>query len=68
MQWIKLSDNMPATGRVLIYTGGYDFNGEQVFEVDAEALNECFYADPEDQPEVCIYATHWQQHPRDVIE
>ena len=68
MQWIKLSDNMPATGRVLIYTEGYDFNGEQVFDVDAETLNECFYADTEDQPEVCKYATHWQPHPRDVID
>ena len=66
MQWIKLSDRMPNPdkhGRVLIYTEGYDFNGEQVFDVKAETLNECFYADPDDQPEVCKVATHWMPHP-----
>jgi hypothetical protein len=62
MQWIKLTDRMPNLdehGRVLVYTEGYDFNGEQVFDVKAETLNECFYADPDDQPEVCKVATHW---------
>lgn len=66
MQWVKLTDRMPSQdehGRVLIYTEGYDFNGEQVFDVKAETLNECFYADPEDQPEVCKHATHWAAHP-----
>lgn len=66
MQWIKLTDTMPNLdehGRVLIYTEGFDFNGEQVFDVKAETLNECFYADPEDQPEVCKHATHWAAHP-----
>jgi hypothetical protein len=65
MQWIKLTDRMPNPdehGRVLIYTEGYDFNGEQVFEVKA-ALNEYFYANPEDQPEVCRHASHWAAHP-----
>ena len=66
MQWIKLTDRMPNPdehGRVLIYTEGYDFNGEQVFDVKAETLNENFYADPDDQPEVCRVATHWIPHP-----
>lgn len=39
MQWIKLTDRMPNPdehGRVLIYTEGYDFNGEQVFDVKTE--------------------------------
>lgn len=66
MQWIKLTDRMPNPdehSRVLIYTEGYDFNGEQVFDVKAEALNECFYADPDDQPEVCRVASHWMPHP-----
>lgn len=69
MQWIKLTDRMPNPDehdRVLIYTEGSDFNGEQVFDVKAETLNECFYADPEDQPEVCKHATHWAVHPRDA--
>jgi hypothetical protein len=66
MQWIKLTDRMPNPdehGRVLVYTEGYDFNGEQVFDVKAETLNECFYADPDDQPEVCKVATHLMPHP-----
>nr|WP_067512531.1 DUF551 domain-containing protein [uncultured Acidovorax sp.] len=69
MEWIKLTDRMPNPdehGRVLIYTEGYDFNGEQVFDVKAETLNECFYADPEDQPEVCRHASHWTAHPRNA--
>ena len=69
MQWIKLTDRMPNPdehGRVLIYTEGHDFNGEQVFDVQAETLNECFYADPEDQPEVCKHASHWAAHPRNA--
>lgn len=66
LQWIKLTDRMPNPdehGRVLIFTAGYDFNGEQVFDVKAETLNECFYADPDDQPEVCRVASHWMPHP-----
>ncbi len=66
-EWIKLTNRMPSPDehdRVLIYTEGQDFNGEQVFDVMAETLNECFYADPEDQPEVCKHASHWSAHPR----
>ena len=65
-EWIKLTDRMPNPDehdRVLIYTEGCDFNGEQVFDVAAETLNECFYADPDDQPEVCRLASHWAPHP-----
>lgn len=66
IQWIKLTDRMPNPdehARVLVYTEGRHFNGEQVFDVKAETLNECFYADPEDQPEVCKAASHWMPHP-----
>lgn len=69
MQWIKLTDRMPNPdehGRVLVYTEDHDFNGEQVFDVKAETLNECFYADPDDQPEVCRYASHWMPHPSNI--
>lgn len=62
--WIKLSDRLPITEfdgeRVLIYTEGYDFAGQQVFDVKTDHLNECFFADPEEQmPEVCQAASHW---------
>lgn len=65
-EWIELSDRMPNPeehNRVLIYTQGHDFAGAQVFDVKAETLNECMYADPEDQPEICKHATHWAERP-----
>lgn len=66
MKWIALAERMPNPeehDRVLIYTQGRDFAGEQVFDVKAETLNECMYEDPEDQPEVCRCATHWSERP-----
>lgn len=66
MQWTNLSTTMPDPDqhpRVLIYTEGYDFGGEQVFDVKTETLNEAYYHDPEDQPEVCKAASHWLPHP-----
>lgn len=66
MRWIDMAFRMPNPDehdRVLIYTEGHDFNGEQVFDVKTETLNESFYADPGDQPEVCKLATHWAPRP-----
>jgi light-regulated signal transduction histidine kinase (bacteriophytochrome) len=66
MEWISLTDRMPNPDehdRVLIYTQGHDFDGEQVFDVKAETLRECYYEYPADQPEVCQYATHWAARP-----
>lgn len=71
MDWIRLTDKMPDPEkhhRVLIYTEGSDFAGEQFFDVKADSLNECFYEDPSDQPEVCRHATHWTPRPCDVGE
>lgn len=68
--WVSLAERMPNPDkhdRVLIYTEGYDFGGEQVFDVKAEALNECRYSDPDEQPETCKAASHWMPHPRNVI-
>lgn len=62
LRMIPLAERMPdpeVHSRVLVYTEGTDFNGEQFFDITAESLNECRYADPADQPEVCPYATHW---------
>lgn len=70
MNWIKLTDRMPNPAqhaRVLIYTQGYDFAGEQVFDVEAETLNECMFNDPDDQPEVCRLATYWAIHPCEEV-
>ena len=68
--WVSLAERMPNPdehGRVLIYTEGYDFGGEQVFDVKAEALNECRYIDPDEQPETCKAASHWMPHPRNAM-
>lgn len=69
MSFIKLTDRMPNPEehpRVLIYTEGSDFAGEQFFDVKAESLNEAYYEDPADQPEVCQHATHWAPRPCDI--
>ncbi len=66
MNWISLAKRMPDPDehvRVLIYTQGSDFNGEQVFDVRTDTLNECFYARDDDQPEICKRATHWAERP-----
>ncbi len=66
MEWTKLTDRMPNPDehyRVLIYTQGVDFAGAQVFDVEADSLNECMYEYPDDQPEVCKHATHWAERP-----
>lgn len=64
--WISVYDRLPNPDehhRVLIYTSGYDFGGEQFFDVLSESLNECAFSDPESQPEVCQKATHWMPLP-----
>jgi hypothetical protein len=69
MHWTDLANRMPRPDeheRVLIYTEGHDFNGEQVFDVRAETLNECFYADQDEQPDVCKLASHWAPHPKNA--
>lgn len=66
MYWIELTERMPNPDdydRVLIYTQGTDFAGEQVFDVRTETLNKWMYEDPEYQPEVCRHATHWAERP-----
>lgn len=64
--WRRLTDSLPDADRyprVLIYTEGVDFNGEQFFDVSADSLNENSYESPDDQPEVCRAATHWMVRP-----
>ncbi|MGE5623108.1 MAG: DUF551 domain-containing protein [Bacillota bacterium] len=65
-RWVSVNDRLPPFGenhRVLIYTEGYDFNGEQFFDVQADSLNEESFEYPEDMPEVCRYASHWMWLP-----
>lgn len=57
--WISVHDHCPAmdTGeRVLIYTEGYDFQGEQFFDVKADD----FYGDEDDLKEIIKCASHWR--------
>ncbi|HDR9761521.1 hypothetical protein KDX16_15660 [Burkholderia vietnamiensis] len=64
--WCRLTDSLPDSDRyprVLIYTEGVDFNGEQFFDVKADSLNENSYESPDDQPEICRAATHWMPRP-----
>lgn len=69
MKWTSLAEEMPeqdAYRRVLIYTEGTDFQGEQVFDVNTESLRDWFRESPEDRPEEIKAATHWMIHPADV--
>lgn len=63
--WIAFANQFPDPeqhSRVLIYTEGADFAGEQVFDVPTENLNPAMFPDG-DQPEVCTAATHWMPRP-----
>lgn len=69
-EWIPLTEKIPNPDehpRVLIYTAGYYFSGEQVFDVAAEQLNECSFSDPANQPETCRRASHWAPHPSGLL-
>lgn len=63
--WVSLSDRPPDSQeyrRVLVYTEGAEFAGEQVFDVRTESLNPAMF--PEGgRPEVCAAATHWMPRP-----
>lgn len=59
---LPLSAGLPSPeehDRVLIYTDGVDFAGEQFFDVRTEELHELL-----DQKEVVEAATHWMPRPR----
>lgn len=64
---IKIADRLPdpeEDKRVLIYTEGYDFAGEQFFDVKAESLYPQVDEEGDDaRPEVCQYASHWMPLP-----
>lgn len=60
-----VSERLPEfdeTLRVLIYTEGHDFGGEQFFDVKAVDLYDPSHPD-EVRPEVCEYASHWMPLP-----
>ncbi len=64
--WAPLAGGLPDPDqypRVLIFTDGTDFAGEQVFDVKAENLDPRMFGDEEEQPEVCRAATHWAPRP-----
>lgn len=64
--WLSLGDGRPAPEqypRVLIYTEGVDFAGEQIFDIKADDLDPRAFDDADDQPEVCRAATHWAPRP-----
>ncbi len=63
---IALTDRLPnpeENPRVIIYTQGHDFAGQQFFDVDALSLYKDSFEHPDDQPEECHFATHWMARP-----
>lgn len=66
MNMIALADRLPNPEehrRVIIYTEGHDFAGQQFFDVDADSLNQASFEDPAGQPEECRLASHWMPRP-----
>lgn len=66
MTMIALADRLPNPEeypRVIIYTEGHDFAGQQFFDMDADSLNAASFEHPDDQPEECRLATHWMPRP-----
>lgn len=64
--WLPLSAGRPDPeqfARVLVFTDGADFAGEQVFDVKTEDLDPLVFDDPDEQPEICRAATHWAPRP-----
>lgn len=66
LAWTSVNDRLPPLGtgeRVLIYTEGADFAGEQFFDIKADDL----YPDPDGEQdartEVAAAATHWMPLP-----
>ncbi len=69
LKWTSLAKEMPEQDehqRVLIYTEGTDFQGEQVFDVKTESLRDWLNDSHEDRPEEIKAATHWMIHPADI--
>lgn len=62
--WISFLDRLPDRDefeRVLVYTGGVEFAGQQVFDLPIDDLAPNFY-----QPQEAYMATHWMAHPADL--
>lgn len=71
MNFIRLTDHMPDPDqfpRVLIYTEGVDFDGEQFFDVKTEDLDKASFGTSSHQSEVCLCASHWAPRPCDIGE
>jgi len=66
-EWISVKNRLPPHDdrqRILIYTEGYDFNGEQFFDITADDLHDI----PARQSEVAARASHWMPRPFPVSE
>lgn len=65
MSWKLLNDSWEEVGghrRVLIYTEGTDFAGQQFFDVSVEDLYTTL-GEEDSRPEECQHATHWMPLP-----
>ncbi|QKS62208.1 DUF551 domain-containing protein [Cupriavidus gilardii] len=66
LTWISVNDRLPPIGtgeRVLIYTEGADFAGEQFFDIKADDLYPTPDGEQDARTEVAAAATHWMPLP-----
>ena len=66
LTWTSVNDRLPPIGtgeRVLIYTEGADFAGEQFFDIKADDLYPSPDGEQDTRTEVAAAATHWMPLP-----
>ncbi|WNG69306.1 DUF551 domain-containing protein [Cupriavidus gilardii] len=66
LAWTSVNDRLPPLGtgeRVLIYTEGADFAGEQFFDIKADDLYPTPDGEQDARTEVAAAATHWMPLP-----
>lgn len=65
--WVSVTDHLPpfdSGERVLIYTEGADFGGEQYFDIKADDLYPSMDGEADARTEVATAASHWMWLPR----
>ncbi|CAG9184396.1 DUF551 domain-containing protein [Cupriavidus respiraculi] len=66
LPWVSVNDRLPPIGtgeRVLVYTEGADFAGEQFFDIKADDLYPSPDGEQDARTEVAAAATHWMPLP-----
>lgn len=64
--WVSVNDRLPpldSDKRILVYTEGADFDGEQFFDIKADDLYPTPDGEDDTRTEVAACVTHWMERP-----